>query len=147
MTDQIKTYTSTAKVIGITSIGLLFAGFVIYTRGKNKGKDDERVKIVPAPLPVVDPAKGISEDVSKRVRAYALTLHEDLVEFWGARDIALYNRLAVENDVILISVYNDFNELYGKDKNGTLTKWLQDEIMHSLSMKLIVKRFQGLNLK
>lgn len=137
---------NTAKVIGISTFVLLLAGLVVYQRGKYSGKKEE-TKVVPVPLPDTDPEAGITDDVVKRVRAYALSLHEDLTEVFGIRNIDLYKRLVAENDNILIYVYNDFNQLYAGEKDGSLAQWLQDEMIQTNAMRTIIERFNGLNIK
>ncbi|OBQ52876.1 hypothetical protein JJL45_09155 [Tamlana sp. s12] len=144
---SIAKYSATTKVIGIGTFILLITLLITYNRGKNQGKKEEETKVVPVPLPTVDLEKGVTEDVAKRVRAYALSLHEDLIEIFGMRDVDLYKRLTSENDTVLVSVYNDFNNLYVNEEKGSLTKWLQDEIVQPNAMKAFIERSLNLNLK
>ncbi|AUS04389.1 hypothetical protein [Pseudotamlana carrageenivorans] len=136
-----------AKVIGITTFIMLVTLYLVYRRGKSQGIKEENTKIIPVPLPDINYDKGVTEDVAKRVRFYSLSLFEDLTEIFGLRDTDIYKRLSAESDNVLISVYNDFNNLYGKEEKGSLTKWIQDELIQTSAMKSVLDRFLNLNLK
>ncbi|RFZ84768.1 hypothetical protein DYU05_03950 [Mucilaginibacter terrenus] len=62
----------------------------------------------------------------------------------------LYN---LPTDDLLVLVYNTFNKKYGREGSGSLTKWIDDEVIHtygfftsSIKSKLLA-RLRSINLK
>ena len=130
---------TTSKIAGIGGIAILILAILSYYKGKASGS----TTIDFAPLPVIN---NLNEDEAKRIRIYVRKIHEDLTEFFGLRDHDLYKQMNSERDKIIVSIYNDFNTLYGKEEKGTLTGWIIDEIAPSLAMDIFQQRLLALNL-
>lgn len=131
---------TTSKIAGIGGIAILILAIFSYYKGKASGT----TTIDFAPLPQNN--RSLSEDEAKRIRVYTRKIHEDLTEFFGLRDHDLYKQMNSERDQIIVSIYNDFNTLYGKEEKGTLTQWIIDEIAPSLAMDIFQQRLLALNL-
>lgn len=138
--NQYDNLSNTSKYIALGSVAILGLTALSYFKGKDAGS----TTIKPVPLP--KEGGQLNENERQKVRGYSLKLHEDLTEIFGIRDNRLYQNLNSESDKVLVAIYNDFNNLYGNEDNGTLTQWLQDELVPTYTMKPVIDRMINLSL-
>ncbi len=138
--NKVGKLSTSSKFIGIGAIAILILSLFSYYKGKASGTTN----IDFAPLPKNN--QVLNEDEAKRIRVYTRKIHEDLTEIFGLRDHNLYEQMNSERDHVIVSIYNDFNDLYGKEEKGTLTQWIIDEVAPSLAMDIFQNRLLALNL-
>ena len=135
-------------------LAILIMIILIYQYGKNEASIEQ------VPLPKDDPNSPLTEDQKKRVREISQRLYSDMDSYlvstgFKPRDTEAYNFMITSSDTLVVAVYNDFNNLYFKDRqgDGTLTKWVTDEYFNPAgevsneTRGAILKRFAKLNLK
>jgi hypothetical protein len=134
---NIKTY----AIIGIIVIIIIL---VIFFMGKNTGKNK------PAPLPIDDPNSNVTDAESFEVRNLSNRLHNEMKGF-GSSDVDVFSEYSNLSDRLFVAVYNDFNNQYKKDGDGTLLEWIDDEWFFGPRTTLIadniLSRMQRLNLQ
>lgn len=133
------------KPIVIVAIVVTIA-LVIYYAGKDKAS------IKPTPLPHLTTwgqNGGLTVSDSEAIRKTTLALFADLNGFSTGHDLNLYESLAEQSDTRIVAVYNDFNELYIEEGNGTLKEWVRDDYFYSWELDTVnnlLGRFDTLNL-
>ena len=117
----------------------------IYYKGKKAGRvyipDVDYIKDQKMILANFNP--NILADELHRVMCGLFTLA-------GTKDAAWLKLLNVGTDNMIIAVYNTFNQRYGSEGKGSLTKWIDDETYYDLLTgvkgKLLTK-LRSLNCK
>ena len=130
----------------IVAVVLAVAIFFVYRAGRKKATVEQ------APLPDDTPEGAIPTPLDVNiVREMSASLYSDMKgwNFWN-RDQEVYKRYAQSSDRMFVAVYNDFNNQYISDDNGTLRQWLDDEIVSgegdTLINETIIPRMIRLNL-
>lgn len=143
---SIKNLSNNTKLIGGSAIAILIVGVAVYFVGKGDGT----TKIGQAALPTE--GGKLSDTDSQQVREIVLKLHNSLKGFGNIfRDEKPFLRLANATDKIFVAIYNDFNSLYGKDEQGTLRDWINDDWYQdgtetAGAVRSILGRLDALNL-
>jgi hypothetical protein len=140
-----------STIIIIVVVVIIGIFVFVYFMGRRSGK----VKIQQVPLPTDQPGGyKLSDADAQSVRSISEGLHTDMKGFnlWG-HDLTQYQKLMASNDTIFVAVYNDFNNLFGGEGDGTLRDWLNGEVgtwfnpNYELLRKGIVERMNRLALK
>jgi hypothetical protein len=119
------------------------------------GRRSAKVKIEQVTLPTDQPGGyKLSVAESQTVRSIAQNLHTDMkgLNIWS-HDIVPYQNYMSCNDTLFVAVYNDFNNLFGSEGDGTLRDWLNGEVggwynsNFESVRKSILSRMDRLNLR
>jgi len=96
---------------------------------------------------------SLTEQDGKTIRNIVIRLHDDMDSYLVAsglrsRDNQAYYDLSNFSDTMFVAAYNDFNDLYFKEGNGTMKNWIDDELgLDGDVKKIIMQRFSKQNLK
>jgi len=120
-------------------------GVWLYLRGKKDGK---------AYIPDAPYLKGtvaIPAGYNPNILADELfAAMNDILVLSTTKEIAWNKLLTLPNDDMIIAVYNAFNKKYGPKGKGSLTAWINDEVVYnwgsSVKAKTVAK-LRSLNLK
>ena len=134
--------TPTSKYVGYGAIALLLGAVFVYYKGKTAGNTH-------APLPK---NTNSSETEASIVRGISLALHNEMKGIGFNGNIEPFEKYLVTTDRIFVAVYNDFNQMYQADGDGTLRDWINDEYWGIASQAKQVKesitiRMDNLNLQ
>lgn len=108
-----------------------------------------------SPLPTDSAGGPLTQAEAEVVRKIVLDLHDDMDGinwlFWS-RNTKVYMDLATLSDKFFVAVYNDFNNLFGSEKNGTLKNWIQNDLFYKGTKEggaypILMERFSKLNLQ
>ena len=93
------------------------------------GRRSAKVKVEQVPLPTDQPgAIQLTNQEASKVRQIATALHDDMNGLsWGSHNIVPYNDLTMLSDTLFVAVYNDFNNLFASEGDGTLREWIAAE--------------------
>jgi len=81
----------------------------------------------PTPLPTDNAGGELTDSEAQAVREIAMRLHSDMDGFTVVRDRETYREWMSMPDRLFVAVYNDFNNLYFNDGQGTLRQWIANE--------------------
>lgn len=82
---------------------------------------------VPTPLPTDTAGGPLTDAEAEDVRSMAMQLHSDMDGFTVLRDREVWRQFMSMSDRLFVAVYNDFNNLFFDEGNGTLRQWIADE--------------------
>lgn len=82
---------------------------------------------VPTPLPTDTAGGPLTDAEAEDVRSMAMQLHSDMDGFTVFRDREVWRQFMSMSDRLFVAVYNDFNNLFFDEGNGTLRQWIADE--------------------
>lgn len=135
-------------VLAVVLIGIFV---FIYFMGRRSAK----MKIEQVPLPSDQPGGKVLTSVDNaKVRTIAQQLHDDMDGLNLTHKSDPYEALLASNDSVFVAVYNDFNNLFASENEGTLRDWLKDEVSaswwipaYSVLINSIIDRMDRLNLR
>lgn len=123
---------------------------IVYFVGKWSGKFVNKPNKLPSDT---DWGAALTESEGQEVRRLSRALHDDMDSYLVSaglrpRDNQAYIDLAKMNDKLFTAVYNDFNDQYLVEENGTLKDWINDEWgLPGNTKTIILQKFNDLNLK
>ena len=137
------------KQIAIT-LAITFILIYIWYRGKAAGESGQP-KFVEVPQDIFSGSGTLLVD-SNKVRRIATELHNDMEDgaWWlgAGHEERIYEEFAALSDSEFVSVYNDFNERYFSEGEGTLWQWIDDEVFAGWTIidDVIMPKMARLNL-
>jgi hypothetical protein len=126
---------------------ILFVLIYIWYRGKKSGEAG-KPKVIDIMPDIFDPNSGAVVVDGSKIRRIATSLHDDMDGFNWGHDDQVYQEFAGLSDSEFTAVYNDFNERYYAEGNGTLKEWIDDEIYGNWTIidDVIMPKMNRLNL-
>jgi hypothetical protein len=116
-----------SKTTIILIVVIVVIGFIvfIYFIGRRSAK----VKIEQVPLPTDQPnGSQINSSDASHVRQISQAIHDDLSGIsWGFHNAQPYNDMLSLSDTLFVAVYNDFNNLFSAENDGTMRDWLKSD--------------------
>jgi len=104
---------------------IIFVLVYIWYQGKKSGEAG-KPKQTDIPIDIFGSSGNVLVDGGK-VRRIATELHNDMDGFNIGHDDEIYTEFSTLSDSETTAVYNDFNERYFSEGEGTLTEWIQAE--------------------
>lgn len=127
---------------------VIFILWYIYYRGKKKGEMG-KPKVIDIPQDIPHPSNPSQLLVDgNKVRRIATSLHDDMDGWNFGHDDKIYEEFAGLSDTEFTAVYNDFNERYYSEGEGTLKEWIQNEVFGNWTIidDIILPKMARLNL-
>lgn len=143
-----------AKKVDLKKLGIFLAIalvlFYIWYRGRKSGQAGQAKHIeVPTDFVTYDAAGNITSQVDgNKIRRIATLMHDEMNNTWGAADHQPFIEFSQLSDTEFTMVYNDFNERYFSEGDGTLKEWIEDDYWFGWDVidEVIMPKLARLNL-
>ena len=124
---------------------VLFILFYIWYRGKKAGESGKPKHIGLTNDFVIGGTMSVD---GGKVRRIATLLHDDMDGFNFGHDDQIYNEFAALSDTEFVAVYNDFNNQFFSEGEGTLKEWIISEVYGDWTIieDIILPKMARLNL-